>query len=121
MIDGCHVIIYSRDAAADRAFFKEVLGLSCVDSGGGWLIFALPPAECAFHPAETNDAHQLFLQCDDLESTVAELSARSVACEPPHEEAWGLRTSFRLPGGGTIGLYQPKHPVARGGGRQLER
>ena len=120
MIDGCHVIIYSRDAAADRAFFKEVLGFSSVDSGGGWLIFALPPAECAFHPADVGDAHQLFLTCSDLESTLAELRARGVECEAPTEQTWGIRTSLRLPGGGRIGLYQPKHPTTRNAGRPLE-
>ena len=111
MIRAAHVVIYSRDADADRAFFRDVLGLSSVDAGDGWLIFALPPSEVAFHPSDENDVHELYLICDDLPATVKELHEHGVSCSEPIEAPWGVRTSFRLPGGGEIGLYQPRHPV----------
>ncbi len=112
MISGSHVIVYTRDAGADRAFFRDVLRLPSVDAGEGWLIFALPPAEIAFHPAEANDTHQVFLMCADLRDTIEELRARGVVCDRPQEASWGRWTSIPLPGGGRIGLYQPKHPTA---------
>jgi catechol 2,3-dioxygenase-like lactoylglutathione lyase family enzyme len=113
MINGAHVIIYSRDAEADRAFLRDVVGFPHVDAGHGWLVFALPPAEVALHPTAGEQAHELFLMCDDLAATVAELSAKGVELTiPVTEERWGLRTALRLPGGGEIGLYQPSHPVA---------
>jgi predicted enzyme related to lactoylglutathione lyase len=114
MIAGSHVIVYTRDAEADRAFFRDVLRLPAVDSGDGWLIFALPPAEVALHPADGNDAHQLWLACDDLEATMRELRERGAVLERPREESWGSRTALRLPGGGWLGLYQPRHALARG-------
>ena len=113
LISGAHVLIYSRDAAADRAFFKTVLGLESVDSGGGWLIFALPPTEVAIHPTEEQDHHDLYLLCEDIEATAQELERRGVPLKRPFDEArWGRVTEITLPGGGRIGLYQPKHPLA---------
>ena len=112
MINGAHVIVYSKDAGADRKFFREVLEFPAVDAGHGWLIFALPPAEAAFHPEEKNDRHELYFMCDDLKSTMASLQAKKVECGPIHEERWGSVTTISLPGGGKIGLYQPKHPRA---------
>ena len=113
LISGAHVLIYSRDAAADRAFFKTVLRLDSVDSGGGWLIFALPPAEVALHPTEEQDHHELYLLCEDIEATAQELERRGVPLRRPFDEArWGRVTEITLPGGGRIGLYQPKHPLA---------
>lgn len=112
MITGGHVVIYSRDPDADRACFRDVLKLHSVDAGGGWLIFALPPAEVAFHPAEEDGRHELYLLCDDLEATRRELAAHGVASDEPIEASWGVRTTLRLPGGGALGLYQPRHPLA---------
>lgn len=113
MINGAHVIVYSKDAAADRVFFREVLGLRSVDAGHGWLIFALPPAEAAFHPAEANGAHELYLMCDDVAAEIKQLREKGVECSDIHEERWGSLTHIRLPGGGQLGLYQPKHATAR--------
>ena len=112
MISGAHVIVYSKDAVADRAFFRDVLGLMSVDAGHGWLIFALPPAEAAFHPAEENDRHQLYFMCEDLNAEMKRLAEKNVVCSPVQEERWGSITTIRLPGGGEVGLYQPKHPTA---------
>lgn len=113
MINGAHIIVYSKDAAADRVFFREVLGLRSVDAGHGWLIFALPPAEAAFHPAEANGAHELYLMCDDVAAEIKQLREKGVECSDIHEERWGSLTHIRLPGGGQLGLYQPKHATAR--------
>jgi catechol 2,3-dioxygenase-like lactoylglutathione lyase family enzyme len=113
LISGAHVIIYSHDADADRAFFRDVLGLDSVDSGGGWLIFALPPAEVAIHPTEENEHHDLYLLCKDIDATSQELERRGVPLKRPFDEArWGRVTEIILPGGGRVGLYQPKHPLA---------
>lgn len=118
LISGVHAIIYSRDAEADRAFFRDELGLDSVDSGSGWLIFALPPAELAIHPTEEEDDHELYLLCEDIEATAAELERRKVILKRPFDEvAWGRVTRLTLPGGGRIGLYQPKHALAHGGSR----
>jgi catechol 2,3-dioxygenase-like lactoylglutathione lyase family enzyme len=114
MIMGAHVIVYSTDAEADRAFFRDVLQFPAVDAGHGWLIFALPPAEVAFHPAEANDRHELYFMCDDLLATTESLAQRKVTCGAVHEERWGSVTTISLPGGGKVGLYEPKHPVAIG-------
>jgi hypothetical protein len=108
---GAHVVVYSNDADADRIFLAEVLGFTSVDAGGGWLIFALPPAEAAVHPAETPGA-ELYLMCDDLSEEMAVLAARGAVCSEVEEARWGSVTKIRLPGGGEIGLYQPKHPTA---------
>jgi catechol 2,3-dioxygenase-like lactoylglutathione lyase family enzyme len=112
MIFGAHVIVYSEDATADRAFFRDVLGFSPVDAGHGWLIFALPPAEVAVHPAEASPGHELFFMCDDLNAEIAALGEKGVPCSEVEEARWGSVTKIRLPGGGEVGLYQPKHPVA---------
>jgi catechol 2,3-dioxygenase-like lactoylglutathione lyase family enzyme len=112
MISGAHVIVYTKDAEADRSFFREVLGFKSVDAGHGWLIFALPPGEVAFHPAEKNGPHELYFMCDNLAAEIAALGKNGVTCSPVHEERWGSITKMRLPGGGEIGLYQPKHPTA---------
>ncbi len=111
MITGAHVIVYSRDADADRAFFRDVLEYPHVDAGGGWLIFKLPPGEVAVHPADS-PSHELYLMCDDLTTTVEELAAKGVACGPVSDQGWGLLTSIRLPGGGELSLYEPRHPKA---------
>ncbi len=111
MIFGAHVILYSKDAEADRRFLAEVFDLESVDAGHGWLIFGLPPAEVAVHPAEVPGA-EMYLMCDDLEAEIGSLVARGVACSPVEEARWGSITKFALPGGGQIGLYQPKHPLA---------
>jgi len=110
MIRGTHVIVYSRDAAADRAFFRDVLRYESVDAGGGWLIFALPPAELAVHPSDENDAHELYFVCDDVKAFVTDMTNRGVACSDVEELRWGSLTRVTLPGGGKIGVYQPKHP-----------
>jgi catechol 2,3-dioxygenase-like lactoylglutathione lyase family enzyme len=112
MIIGAHVIVYSKDAEADRDFLRDVLGFASVDAGHGWLIFALPSAEAAVHPAEQNGRHELYLMCDDLKAEIAALEKKGVRCSEPHKERWGSITKIRLPGGGEIGLYQPKHPTA---------
>lgn len=112
MVFGAHVIVYSQDAEADRAFFRDILGLASVDAGHGWLIFALPPAELAVHPAESNDRHELYLMCDDLEAEVSSLRAKGVACPDAQQARWGTIVRIQLPGGGTVGIYQPKHPTA---------
>jgi predicted enzyme related to lactoylglutathione lyase len=112
VITGTHAIIHTEDADADRAFLRDVLGLSHVDAGDGWLIFKLPPAEVGVHPSDHN-AHALYLTCDDIAATVAELSARGVRFTGPvSAEGWGLLTAIALPGGGTLGLYEPRHPTA---------
>jgi catechol 2,3-dioxygenase-like lactoylglutathione lyase family enzyme len=112
MIFGAHVILYSKDAAADRAFFRDVLGFSSVDAGHGWLIFALPPSEAAIHPAGENNRHELYFMCDDLKAEISELEEKGVSCSELHEERWGSITKIRLPGGGEVGVYQPKHRLA---------
>jgi catechol 2,3-dioxygenase-like lactoylglutathione lyase family enzyme len=111
MISGAHMIIYSTDADADRAFFRDILQFPAVDAGEGWLIFALPPAEIAVHPAAENESHEIYLMCDDIDATVRELASRSVVCTPVQDEGWGLLTYIALPGGSRLGLYQPRHPL----------
>jgi predicted enzyme related to lactoylglutathione lyase len=112
MIDGVHAIVYSRDAEAVRAFLRDVLGFSSVDAGGGWLIFALPPAELAAHPTDGDTQLELYLMCTDIDATVEELEGRGVEFSRPiSDEGWGLLTSIRLPGGGELGLYEPRHPT----------
>ena len=116
MITGMHAIIYSRDAEADRAFFREVLGFPAVDAGGGWLIFAAPPSELACHPAESNGKHELYLMCDDVQAEVARLAQKGIACGAVSDQGWGLLCMLRLPGGGDLGLYQPRHITAHAAG-----
>jgi len=114
MISGAHVVIYTKDAEADRAFLRDVLGFSSVDAGHGWLIFSLPPAEVAFHPADSNGKHEIYFLCDDMKVEMQALASKGVDCSEVREEQWGSVTAIRLPGGGEIGLYQPKHPTATG-------
>lgn len=109
MIDGAHMVVYSTDAEADRAFFRDVLAFDHVDAGHGWLIFALPPAELAVHPAEAGGGQELYLMCDDLAATAEALAAKGVAHTPFEAMSWGRRTFLTLPGGGRLALYQPRH------------
>lgn len=110
MIRGAHVVLYSTDAEADRAFFRDVLDYPFVDAGHEWLIFALPPAELAVHPAEANGRHELFLMCDDVQAFTASMSARGVTCSNVRIERWGSVTELTLPGGGRLSVYAPTHP-----------
>lgn len=116
MINGVHALIYSNDAEADRAFFRDTLGIHCIDAGEGWLIFALPPAELGIHPAAPepgamSGTHRLYLLCDDIQATVGELKAKGVGFAGPVQNAgWGLLTAMKLPGGSELHLYEPRHP-----------
>jgi catechol 2,3-dioxygenase-like lactoylglutathione lyase family enzyme len=113
VIRGAHVILYSSDAEADRAFLRDVVGFPHVGAGGGWLILQLPPAEVAVHPADTSGMTELYLVCDDVEATVAELGARGVSFDGPvTDQGWGRLVHVRLPGGGLLGLYEARHPTA---------
>jgi catechol 2,3-dioxygenase-like lactoylglutathione lyase family enzyme len=108
-LTGSHSIIYSKNAEADRAFLRDVLKLSNVDAGDGWLIFGLPPSELAVHPGEENDVHELYLMCDDVEAFIAEMKAHGIECQPVHDAGWGRLTQVALPGGGKLGVYEPRH------------
>jgi len=112
VIIGAHAILYSRDADADRAFLRDVLGLGGTDAGGGWLIFGLPPSEVAVHPSEGDDGHELYLLCDDVAALVRMLKRKRVPCSPVTDQRWGLLTNVTLPGGGRLGIYEPRHPRA---------
>lgn len=113
MIDGSHVVLFSRDPEADRAFFAEVLEQPHVDAGGGWLIFKLPAAELAVHPSDGPAGHELYFMCDDVDATMRDLRAKGVEfTQDVSEERWGRVTRFRLPGGGEVGMYEPRHPRA---------
>ena len=118
MINGAHVLLFSSDADADRAFVREVLGFRSVDAGHGWLIFALPPTELAVHPADSGAepspelGASLYLMCSDVNTLVKAMEGRNVKCSPIVTERWGLRTSIQLPSGGRLGVYQPTHPTA---------
>lgn len=118
MITGLHAILYSKEAERLRAFFRDVLEWRHVDAGHGWLIFAAPPAELAMHPAQGSgdgSSHaELYLMCDDVESTIAMLRKKGVECGEVSNQGWGLLTSITLPDGGKLGLYQPRHPIAAG-------
>jgi hypothetical protein len=109
MIIGAHSIIYSTNPEADRAFLRDVIDLPNVDVGDGWLIFGLPPAEVAVHPSDENDVHEFYLMCDDVEALLARMKDRGVATERVQNQGWGLLTQVRLPGGGKLGIYQPRH------------
>jgi predicted enzyme related to lactoylglutathione lyase len=111
-ITGLHAILYSSKDAATRTFFKDVLGLPCVDAGHGWLIFKAPPTEIAVHPDDEGGRHELYLMCDDITQTIAELNAKGVKTAPVTEQRWGRLTSITLPSGEALGLYEPKHPKA---------
>jgi len=115
VINGSHVIVFSRDPEADRAFFADVLGQPHVDAGGGWLIFELPPAEVAVHPSDSSVEHELYFLCDDVEDTMRDLRDKGVQfTQEITEERWGRVTRFRLPGGSDMGMYEPRHPRATG-------
>ena len=109
MLIGAHSIIYSTSPDADRAFLRDVLTLPNVDVGGGWLIFGLPPAEVAVHPSSQNGVHEFYLMCDDVEALVAEMKNRNIDCDAVQSQGWGLITHVTLPGGGKLGIYQPRH------------
>jgi hypothetical protein len=109
MIIGGHAIIYSKSPDADRAFLRDVLRLTHVDVGGGWLIFGLPPAEVAVHPSKKNGVHEFYLMCDDVAAFIAEMKKKRIACAPARNLGWGLLTDVMLPGGGRLGVYQPRH------------
>lgn len=113
MITGAHSIIYATDAAATRSFLRDTLGLSNVDAGGGWLIFKSPPAELAVHPTEAAPQHELYLMCDDIEQTVADLTAKGVEFTSEiSDQGWGRLITLAVPGAGSLGLYEPRHRVA---------
>lgn len=109
MITGIHTIIYSKDAEADKVFFRDILKLTNVDVGRGWLIFGLPPSELAVHPSEGSEHHELFLMCEDIRAFVQQLSEKSIPCSEVQDQRWGLLTELTLPSGGKLGVYQPKH------------
>jgi hypothetical protein len=109
MIIGGHSIIYSKNPEADRAFLRDVLKLTNVDVGGGWLIFGLPPAEIAVHPSDENDVQEFYLMVDDVEAFIADMKKRKIACDPVQNQGWGMLTQLTLPGGGQLGVYQPRH------------
>jgi len=111
VITGVHAIVFSPDAEKVRRFFADVLGMPSVDAGGGWPIFALPPAELAVHPADGAGQHQLFLMCDDIAATLAELRDKGVkVAQDVSDQGWGLLAAIRLPDGGDLAIYQPRHP-----------
>lgn len=110
MINGAHIVIYSKDAQADRTFFRDVLTYPAIDAGHGWLIFAMPPLEAAFHDSDKNDRHELYLMCIDIAATLKDLKAKQVKVSDLHEERWGKLATFALPGGGKIGIYESNHP-----------
>ena len=109
MIIGAHSIIYSKKPEADRAFLRDVLQLTNVDVGDGWLIFGLPPAEVAVHPSEENNVHEFYLMCDDINVFAAQMKKNGIACGPVDDQGWGLLCRLTLPGGGELGVYQPRH------------
>jgi len=109
MINGAHVVIYTKDAQADRAFFRDLLKFPSVDAGGGWLIFAMPPAEVAFHDSKKNNHHELFLMCDDIAETLTDLKSKNVTVSDVTDQRWGKSATFTLPGGGKLGVYEPEH------------
>ena len=109
MIVGAHSIVYSGNAEADRAFFRDVLGLPHVDAGDGWLVFGLPPAEVAVHPGPENEVYGFYLMSDDIRAFVGDMARRGVACTPPRSLGWGVLSEVSLPGGGKLGVYEPRH------------
>lgn len=109
MLIGAHTIIYSRNAEADRKFLRDVMKLTYVDAGDGWLIFGLPPAEVAVHPSDKNGPHELYFMVADIEAFVAKMKKRRISCAPVQNRGWGLMSHLTLPGGGQVGVYQPRH------------
>ena len=109
MLIGAHSVIYSTNADADRAFLRDVFKLAHVDGGSGYLIFGLPPAEVAVHPSDKNDVHEFYLMCDNVGALIAEMKKHNIICAPVQDEGWDLLTRLTLPGGGTLGIYEPRH------------
>jgi hypothetical protein len=109
VIKGAHIIIYSKDAEADRRFFRETLKYPYADAGDGWLIFALPPAEVAVHPTDGEGSHELYLMCEDVNAFIEQMKVAGLECTAPVDRGWGVLTSLTLPGGGTLGVCQPRH------------
>ena len=109
MLIGSHSIIYSKNPEADREFLRDVLKLTHVDVGHGWLIFGLPPSEVAVHPGEKNNVHEFYLMVDDVEAFIAEMKSKEIVCGPVQNQGWGMLTEVMLPGGGKLGVYQPRH------------
>src|SRR5262245_2830994 len=109
MINGAHAIVYSTNPEADRAFLRDVLKMPNVDVGQGWLIFGLPPAEVAVHPTDDKEFHEFYLMCDNVEELVASMNESGIECGPLHSMGWGVLTQVILPGGGKLGIYQPRH------------
>lgn len=109
MINGAHAVIYSKDPEADKAFLRDTLKFPYVDVGHGWLIFGLPPSEVAVHPSEKNDVHEFFLMCDDIDAFIAEMNEEGVETSEIQAQPWGMLTKITLPGGGKLGVYQPRH------------
>ncbi|MCK5943498.1 MAG: extradiol dioxygenase [Planctomycetes bacterium] len=114
MINGAHVILYSTDADADRAFLRDVVGLSHVDAGDGWLIFALPPSEVAVHPSDAGGKHELYFMCADVDAFVVAMKGKGVPCSDVQDLGWGRLTAVTLPGGGELGVYEPRHARPNG-------
>ena len=116
MLIGVHSVIYSTNPDADRAFLRDVMKLTNVDAGGGYIVFGLPPSEVAIHPADKNNTHELYLMCDDVEAFIGEMKEHNISCGSVQDEGWGLLTQVTLPGGGKLGVYQPRHarPAAPG-------
>ena len=110
VVDGAHAIIFSRDAEADRAFLRDIVGLPSVDAGEGWLIFALPPSELAVHPSDENNLHRFYFTCADLNKFISAVTEKGATCSEIEGQAWGLAVEVDLPGGGTLGVYEPRHP-----------
>lgn len=111
-IIGMHALMYSKKDEATRRFFRDVLGFPAIDAGHGWLIFAAPPTELAIHPADADEYHELFLMCDDIEATIADLRTKGVEVGAIHERPWGRSTQISLPSGDELGIYEPRHPTA---------
>jgi len=109
MTSGIHLVIYSKDAEADKAFFKDILGLTHIDVGHGWLIFGLPPSELAVHPSADHDHHEIYLMCDDIKAFVQQMTKQKIACGEIQNQGWGQLVQLTLPGGGKLGVYQPRH------------
>src|SRR4051812_38437318 len=109
MISGFHTIIYSKDAEADKVFFRDVLKLTNVDVGHGWLIFGLPPSELAIHPSSDNDRNEIYLMCDSIKEFVQEMAKHNITCSEIQDQRWGQLVQLTLPGGGKLGVYEPRH------------
>jgi len=123
MLIGAHAVIFSTNPDADRAFLRDILKLPNIDAGGGYVIFGLPPSEIAVHQHDKNDVHELYLMCADVEAVIGKLKSHNVSCGPVSDEGWGLLTRVTLPGGGKLGVYQPRHarPVAMNAPKRVEK